>query len=105
MFARAAIRSTAPRFTRTYAQEGVAGKEPINMERGSSRTPFFIAAALAVLGGGYFLGVGNTPPTPAVKNMQGAMAPKTAEAKSAAGMSGEPTDEPSKAGGDRKGRE
>ncbi|GAA6020463.1 hypothetical protein JCM10207_000009 [Rhodosporidiobolus poonsookiae] len=103
--ARTALRATAPRFTRTYAQEGVAGKEPVNLERAPSKTPFFIAAALAVLGGGYFLGVGQTPPTPAVKNMQHAMAPKTDEAKAAAGTRADPQDEPTKAGGDRKGRE
>ncbi|GAA5828655.1 hypothetical protein JCM11251_000888 [Rhodosporidiobolus azoricus] len=105
MFARSALRSTAPRFTRSYAQQGTAGKEPINLERGNSKTPFFIGAALAVLAGGYFLGVGNTPPTPAVKNMQSAMAPKTPEAKKAGGLTGDPKDEPTKAGGDAKGRQ
>ncbi|GAA6044103.1 hypothetical protein JCM8097_003208 [Rhodosporidiobolus ruineniae] len=102
---RPAVRSATPRLARTYAQEGVAGKEPVNLERAPSKTPFFIVAALAVLGGGYFLGYGNTPPTPAVKNMQQAMQPKTSEAKQAAGIREDPHDEPTKAGGDLKGRQ
>ncbi|GAA5875833.1 hypothetical protein JCM8547_005327 [Rhodosporidiobolus lusitaniae] len=105
MFARSALRTVTPRLSRSYAQQGAAGSEPVNLERGNSRTPFFIVAALAVLGGGYALGVGQTPPTPAVKGMQEAMAPKTAQAKEAAGMSGNPKDEPVKAGGDQKAKQ
>ncbi|GEM11785.1 hypothetical protein Rt10032_c17g5802 [Rhodotorula toruloides] len=95
----------SPRLARSYAQEGgPAAQEPINQERGPSRTPFYIGAALVVLIGGYFSGVFATPPTPAVKNMQVAMHPKTADAKMAAGIREDPKDEPHKAGGDLKGR-
>ncbi|GAA5978170.1 hypothetical protein JCM21900_003008 [Sporobolomyces salmonicolor] len=94
----------APRLSRSYAQEGAAGPEPINKERGNSLTPFYIVGALVVLAGGYWVGVGQTPPTSSVVNMQKAMAPKTEEGKKAAGVSADPTDEPSKAGGDMKGR-
>ncbi|BGP20783.1 hypothetical protein JCM10213_008920 [Rhodosporidiobolus nylandii] len=94
----------APRLSRTYAQEGVAGKEPINLERAPSKTPFFIAAALAVLGGGYFLGWGSTPATPAVKNVQHSMHAKTPQSKQAEGTAENIQDEPHKAGGDMKGR-
>ncbi|GAA5876711.1 hypothetical protein JCM1840_000769 [Sporobolomyces johnsonii] len=94
----------APRLSRSYAQEGAAGREPVNKERGNSMTPFYIIGALAVLAGGYTLGFGNTPPTSSVVGMQKAMAPKTEEGKKAAGTSQDPTDEPTKAGGDMKGR-
>ncbi|PRQ75472.1 hypothetical protein AAT19DRAFT_13529 [Rhodotorula toruloides] len=164
MLARTALRSAAipratlaaPRLARTYAQQnGPAAQEPINQERGPSRTPFYIGAALVVLVGGYFSGVfvrtahllrrregegvdregelmpnscscaQATPPTPAVKNMQVAMHPKTEDAKMAAvrplslfscrdestneledaqGIREDPKDEPHKAGGDLKGR-
>ncbi|GAA5941263.1 hypothetical protein JCM1841_003614 [Sporobolomyces salmonicolor] len=93
----------APRLSRSYAQEGAAGPEPVNKERGNSLTPFYIVGALVVLAGGYWVGVGQTPPTSSVVNMQKAMAPKTEEGKKAAGVSADPTDEPSKAGGDMKG--
>ncbi|GAA5982666.1 hypothetical protein JCM11641_002329 [Rhodosporidiobolus odoratus] len=96
--------SRAPRLTRGYAQEGVAGSEPVNLERGNSKTPFYIVGALAVLAGGYFVGWGNTPPTPAVKNMQKSMHAKTPEAKMAEGTREDITNEPLKAGGDLKGR-
>ncbi|GAA5909570.1 hypothetical protein JCM8208_007185 [Rhodotorula glutinis] len=110
MLARSALRtantaraSAAPRLTRNV-QQGAAGREPINQERGNSKTPFYIAGALVVLVGGYFTGVFKTPPTPAVKNMQEAMHPKTPEAKAAAGIREDPHDEPVKVGGDLKGR-
>lgn len=80
-------------------QRGYATGEPVNLERGQSRTPFFIAGAVLVLAGGYFSGIfvsrlpgsfpsttglppltrpakQSTPATPAVKNMQKAMHPK-----------------------------
>ncbi|KWU42647.1 hypothetical protein RHOSPDRAFT_26828 [Rhodotorula sp. JG-1b] len=104
MFARTALsRSTRP-FTARH-QRGYATGEPVNLERGQSRTPFFIGGALLVLAGGYFSGIFTTPPTPAVKNMQKAMHPKTDAAKEAAGIRQDPLDEPHKAGGDLKGRQ
>lgn len=38
-------------------QRGYATGEPVNLERGQSRTPFFIGGALLVLAGGYFSGI------------------------------------------------
>ncbi|KAG0655262.1 hypothetical protein C6P46_001076 [Rhodotorula mucilaginosa] len=107
MFARTAFSRSIRPFTRGYATG-----EPVNLERGQSRTPFFIGGALLVLAGGYFSGIFTTPPTPAVKNMQKAMHPKTDAAKEAAfatvaatqGIRQDPLDEPHKAGGDLKGR-
>ncbi|POY72084.1 hypothetical protein BMF94_4891 [Rhodotorula taiwanensis] len=94
-----ADRTLARQQRRAYASE------PINLERGPSRTPFFIAAAVVVLAGGYFSGIFNTPPTPAVKNMQKAMHPKTDAAKEAAGIAKDPLDEPLQVGGAQKGRQ
>ncbi|GAA5824534.1 hypothetical protein JCM3770_002554 [Rhodotorula araucariae] len=101
----AARASVAPRLTRTYAQQGAAGPEPVNRERGNSKMPIYLAGAIAILVGGYFTGIFNTPPTPAVKNMQQAMHGKTPQARAAAGIREDPHDEPVKAGGDLKGRE
>ncbi|BGP43965.1 hypothetical protein JCM10450v2_008180 [Rhodotorula kratochvilovae] len=100
----AARASVAPRLTRTYAQQGAAGPEPINQERGNSKMPIYLAGAIAILVGGYFTGVFNTPPTPAVKNMQHAMHGKTPEARAAAGTREDSQDEPVTAGGDLKAR-
>ncbi|GAA5929354.1 uncharacterized protein JCM15063_004129 [Sporobolomyces koalae] len=93
-----------PRLARSYAegahQHGTAGPEPINRERGPSRTPIFIGAALLVLAGGYFVGIGATPPTPAVTNMTKAMHPKTEAAQKAAGVN--PETQTHQVGGDKK---
>ncbi|GJN94775.1 hypothetical protein Rhopal_007867-T1 [Rhodotorula paludigena] len=111
MLARTALRSTriaspaAPRLARTYAEQAAPRGEPVNRERGQSRMPVYFAGALVLLVGGYFVGGFNTPPTPAVKAMQEAMHPKTPEAKLAAGIRNDPHDEPTKAGGDLKGRQ
>ncbi|BGP58567.1 hypothetical protein JCM8202_002329 [Rhodotorula sphaerocarpa] len=98
MFARTALARSARPLSRGYASE------PVNVERGPSRTPIFIGGAVLVLVGGYFSGIFNTPPTPAVKNMQKAMHPKTEPAKEAAGISQNPMDEPLQVGGGEKAR-
>ncbi|GAA5898291.1 uncharacterized protein JCM6883_000984 [Sporobolomyces salmoneus] len=88
MFAQSARASSrfvqTPRLARSYAQGGPAGPEPVNRERGPSKTPIFIAAAVAVLAGGYFVGVGATPPTSATQNMAAATTPKTEAGQKAA---------------------
>ncbi|GAA5947599.1 hypothetical protein JCM3765_000993 [Sporobolomyces pararoseus] len=93
-----------PRLARSYAEtphaHGTAGPEPVNRERGPSKTPIFIGAALAVLAGGYFIGIGATPPSPAVKNMTQAMHPKTEAAQKAAGV--DPATQTHQVGGDKK---
>ncbi|GAA5842784.1 hypothetical protein JCM3766R1_007158 [Sporobolomyces carnicolor] len=108
MFAQAARASTrfaqTPRLARSYAEgphaHGTAGPEPVNRERGPSKTPIFIGTALVVLAGGYFLGIGSTPATPAVKNMTQAMHPKTEAAQKAAGV--DPSTQTHQVGGDKK---
>ncbi|GAA6064296.1 hypothetical protein JCM10212_002476 [Sporobolomyces blumeae] len=107
--ARTSLRSNAartlqtPRLARSYAHgNGPAGPEPINRERGPSRTPIFIATALVVLAGGYFLGVGSTPKTPAVDNMTKAMHPKTEAAQKAAGVN--PETQSHKVSAERQGK-
>ncbi|GAA5996972.1 hypothetical protein JCM5350_007685 [Sporobolomyces pararoseus] len=79
-----------PRLARSYAEgphaHGTAGPEPVNRERGPSKTPIFIGTALVVLAGGYFLGIGATPKTAAVSGMTAATTPKTEAAQKAAGM-------------------
>ncbi|SCZ92384.1 BZ3500_MvSof-1268-A1-R1_Chr5-2g07821 [Microbotryum saponariae] len=86
--------------TRTYATQ-----EPTNVQRGQSKTPFYIAGAVIVLGLGYTLGTKGTPATPAVKGMQEATHPKTPGAREAAGLNADPHDRPSTAGGDQKAKD
>ncbi|GAA6010393.1 hypothetical protein JCM11491_006302 [Sporobolomyces phaffii] len=109
MFSQAARSSAArfvqtPRLARSYAEgphaHGTAGPEPINRERGPSKTPIFIGAAVVTLAAGYFLGIGSTPATPAVKNMTKAMHPKTEAAQKAAGV--DPETQTHQVGGDKK---
>ncbi|GAA5832856.1 hypothetical protein JCM5353_003731 [Sporobolomyces roseus] len=92
-----------PRLARSYAesphQHGTAGPEPVNRERGPSKTPIFIGGALVLLVGGYFLGGFKTPPSPAVKNMTHAMHPKTEAAQKAAGVN--PETQTHQVGGDK----
>ncbi|SCV72453.1 BQ2448_3990 [Microbotryum intermedium] len=97
--ARHALRLTRPS-TRSYATQ-----EPINLQRGNSKTPFYIGGAVVVLGLGYTLGTKGTPATPAVKGMQEATHPKTPGAREAAGLNADPHDRPSAAGGDQKAKD
>ncbi|ORY55545.1 hypothetical protein BCR35DRAFT_310046 [Leucosporidium creatinivorum] len=101
MFARTALRSARPVSRRTYATPS----EPVNLQRGSSKTPFFVVGALAVLAAGYSFGFTSTPTTPAVKNMKEATHAKTPEAQAAAGQGSDPHARPSVAGGDQKAKQ
>ncbi|KAK4046094.1 hypothetical protein OIV83_006347 [Microbotryomycetes sp. JL201] len=80
-------------------------QEPINIQRGHSRTPLYIVLALATLYAGYRTVITSPPAaTPAVKGMTEATHPKTEMGKKAAGLDHEPLQRPPNPGGDFKAR-
>ncbi|KAK4046661.1 hypothetical protein OIO90_006473 [Microbotryomycetes sp. JL221] len=107
MLTRSILRAT-PRSTiiRSYATAGAQPQEPINIQRGPSKTPIFIVGALCLLYGGYRLVVTEPPSpiAPAVHGMQHATHPKTEAAKKAAGLEQDPLERPPNPGGDFKAR-
>ncbi|KAK4046106.1 hypothetical protein OIV83_006359 [Microbotryomycetes sp. JL201] len=80
------------------AQRRLYASEPVNAERGSSRTPFYMIAAGVVLFAGYKLGTQGTPNTPGVEGIVQATHPKTPDAKAAAGFPDKPQERSSQAG-------
>ncbi|KAM0792033.1 hypothetical protein ACM66B_006260 [Microbotryomycetes sp. NB124-2] len=80
------------------AQRRTYASEPVNAERGSSRTPLYMIVAGVVLFAGYKLGTQGTPNTPAVESIVHATHPKTPDAKAAAGFPDKPQDRSSQAG-------
>ncbi|KAK4046672.1 hypothetical protein OIO90_006484 [Microbotryomycetes sp. JL221] len=88
--------------SRVVAQRRTYASEPVNVERGSSKTPLFMIGAAAVLFGGYMLGTKGTPNTPAVEGLVHATHPKTPDAKDAAGFPDKPQQRSSQAGEQKK---
>ncbi|KAM0792020.1 hypothetical protein ACM66B_006249 [Microbotryomycetes sp. NB124-2] len=91
--------------TSSTSTSGAPPQEPINIQRGNSRTPLYIVLALITLYTGYRTVITSPPAaTPAVKGMTEATHPKTEMGKKAAGLDHEPLARPPNPGGDFKAR-